>query len=754
MAPTPRETRTAVIAATLASTTMIGFQMAGKATRDALFLSSFDISALPTMVIVAAFVSLGLAALTSWAMTRWGPGLLVPATFLMSALLLVVEWTLIDAFRRPIAVAMYLHFTALGALLVSGFWSIVNERFDPRTAKRKIGRIAAGGTVGAVIGGVLAERIAATSSISTMLPILAFLHIASAVLVYQVQAPSRSGGSTPHTRAESEGSASAIRVLTRSPYLRTLVVLVVLGTLSEGLIDFVFKARASAVFDGDTLLRFFAVFYTGTSIVTMLVQATTTRRILERLGLAKSVAVLPSAVVIGGTGALLFPGLVSILTARALESVTRNSVYRSAYELLFGPVAPRDKRATKALIDVGVVRLGDAAGGGIIQVTLLVVARQAWGVILALGVLLAALALWIARRLQRGYLRTLERSLLARADHLDLRDVDEVTQTAMLHTAGGIDLTQFHTTVSAEELRSGPATTTPAQDAERSGLLASALDPEIARVVELASRDPRRVRQALTSAALTPTQVPFVIPLLAWDPVARDAIAALRLVADRVVGQLVDALLDQDQPFAVRRRIPVILGSCPNQRAVEGLLQALDDRRFEVRYRAGRVLSRIRTLEPSTQIDRERVLRTVHREMAVDRGVWDGRRVLDQLEDEEWSPVLDEVLRERADRSLEHVFTMLALVYPPQPLKVAFQGIHTDDAILRGTALEYLETALPEEVWAKLQPFLEDTRPKSASTRQSGEILADLLKSQHSIVIKLESLKQMPSKPKPDKPSD
>ena len=104
MAPTPRETRTAVIAATLASTTMIGFQMAGKATRDALFLSSFDISALPTMVIVAAFVSLGLAALTSWAMTRWGPGLLVPATFLMSALLLVVEWTLIDAFRRPIAV--------------------------------------------------------------------------------------------------------------------------------------------------------------------------------------------------------------------------------------------------------------------------------------------------------------------------------------------------------------------------------------------------------------------------------------------------------------------------------------------------------------------------------------------------------------------------------------------------------------------------------------------------------------------------
>jgi hypothetical protein len=140
--------------------------------------------------------------------------------------------------------------------------------------------------------------------------------------------------------------------------------------------------------------------------------------------------------------------------------------------------------------------------------------------------------------------------------------------------------------------------------------------------------------------------------------------------------------------------------------------------------------------------------------MAVDRGVWEGRRVLDQLEDEEWSPVLDEVLRERADRSLEHVFTMLALVYPPQPLKVAFQGIHTDDTILRGTALEYLETALPEEVWTKLRPFLEDTRPKSDSTRQSGEVLADLLKSQHSIVIQLESLQKIPTKPKSEEPSD
>ncbi len=727
---------------------MIAFQMAGKATRDALFLSTFSIVALPTMIIVAALVSLALAAVASRAMPRWGPARLVVGSFVVSGVMLLIEWSLVSTWTRPIVVLLYVHFTGLGALLVSGFWSTVNERFDPRTAKRQVARIATGGTVGALLGGALAERIAAMSTITTMLPVLALLHFASAAFVARI--PDRRGGAHAPPSPQTVGSsASALRIMAATPYLRTLVLLVVLGTLSEGLIDFVFKARATAAYDGDALLRFFAVFYTGASLVTMVVQTTATRRTLERIGLARSVATLPAAVVLGGSGALLVPGLGSVVLARAAESITRNSIYRSAYELLFGPVAPRDKRATKAVIDVGVVRLGDAAGGGIVQAALLLAARQAWTVILVLGVALSAVALLVTRRLQRGYLSTLERSLLAQADRLDLDDIDEMTQTAMLHTAGGIDLSQLRTALAAERL-SAAEVGVAEHGARRPDLAVAAIEPELARAVELGSRDAARIRHALQTGQLTSTHVALAVPLLAWDPVAHDAMRALQAVAGRFVGQLVDALIDPDQPFAVRRRLPVVLASCPSQRAAEGLLQALDDQRFEVRYRAGRVLSRIRSLEPSIRIDHDRVLRAVDREMQVDRGVWEGRRVLDQLEDEEWSPILDEVLRERADRSLEHVFTMLSLIYPPQPLKVAFQGIHTDDAILRGTALEYLETALPEAVWSKLQPFLEDSRSKAGPVRQSGEVLADLLKSQHSIVIQLEALKQLPKKPAPE----
>jgi hypothetical protein len=62
----------------------------------------------------------------------------------------------------------------------------------------------------------------------------------------------------------------------------------------------------------------------------------------------------------------------------------------------------------------------------------------------------------------------------------------------------------------------------------------------------------------------------------------------------------------------------------------------------------------------------------------------------------------------QASQSLGHVFTLLALVLPAEPLRVAFRGLHSDDQRLRGTALEYLESVLPRDVRDLLWRFLED----------------------------------------------
>ena len=63
------------------------------------------------------------------------------------------------------AVAVYLHVAGFGALLLSGFWSLVSELFDPQTAKASFGRIAAAGTLGGLVGGLATARSRAWPSI-------------------------------------------------------------------------------------------------------------------------------------------------------------------------------------------------------------------------------------------------------------------------------------------------------------------------------------------------------------------------------------------------------------------------------------------------------------------------------------------------------------------------------------------------------------------------------------------------------------
>ena len=105
---------------------------------------------------------------------------------------------------------VYLHLVGFGAILLSGFWSITNEYFDPREAKLYFGRIAGAGTIGGVVGGLLAERGAALFGVDALLLLLAALYLAAGVTLWQVPADRRFRRNPTRTRLESpRGTLSA-----------------------------------------------------------------------------------------------------------------------------------------------------------------------------------------------------------------------------------------------------------------------------------------------------------------------------------------------------------------------------------------------------------------------------------------------------------------------------------------------------------------------------------------------------------------
>src|SRR6185436_15976008 len=140
---------------------MMAQQVAGRAARDGIFLSQFKTSDLPAMVVVAAFAGIVLSLGRARTMVRLGPFRSTPVLLAISGALHGSEWLLLGHYPRIAACAIYLHVVAIGSILLSGFWSVMNESFDPRAAKASFGRISGAGTLGGLLGGLMAERVTA-----------------------------------------------------------------------------------------------------------------------------------------------------------------------------------------------------------------------------------------------------------------------------------------------------------------------------------------------------------------------------------------------------------------------------------------------------------------------------------------------------------------------------------------------------------------------------------------------------------------
>ena len=77
--PTPPVVRQALLAAAV----MMAWQVAGKATRDSLFLSAFPSTALPAMMGGAAVCSILMAVLNAALLRRFGPARIIPLGYLI-----------------------------------------------------------------------------------------------------------------------------------------------------------------------------------------------------------------------------------------------------------------------------------------------------------------------------------------------------------------------------------------------------------------------------------------------------------------------------------------------------------------------------------------------------------------------------------------------------------------------------------------------------------------------------------------------
>ena len=705
---------------------MIAQQVASKAVRDGFFLSEFDVTALPLAMLAAGIVSVVAALALGKFIATFSPAGAVPVLFAANGLLFFAEAALVDTMPRGVAVGLYMHTAAFGGAVVSGFWSVMNERFDPYTARKVVAQIAAGATAGGVVGGVATWLLA---GVGTAVLLVAF-GVSSCVCAGAIAAVAERHvrGRTSRARV---GLLSGLSVLAHNSYPRRVGMVVFFGALMTGLIDYVFKAGVVSARSGESLVGFFAVFYTAVGVATFVLQAVGTKKVLKGIGVVPTAGIFPTTALSFLLMALILPGLITLVLLRGAAMVVENSLYRAGYELFYTPVPKQQKRSAKMLIDLGCDRLGTAIASGIALLAIGVGAATANKMLLVIAVACAVVIAIIMVAIRREYLTSLADQLRSSLVTEPLYEEANPARALAATFVADIDVP----TDSNRATEDGGATTSN-----------RAIDHDvlIRQVQERAERKRYQRQQAAALRALPVSQVseqllatPLRARLRTTDLSDADW-EELRRTAPGVIGQLGDILLSRRETLDVRLRVCELLAAVPSKRASDVLLEVLQTSgELRLRRASALALLAICTAAPALSPRRRVLVDLAARELRRP-----SRAIRTQSEFERASPFLTDARGNTLAPNLELVFVLLAIGGHTEELRLALTAVASDDSLQRGTGLEYLDNLLPGDLRRHLVGLAENPELTQAELRLEPSVVQRLAAELRSGALEIRTLRR------------
>jgi AAA family ATP:ADP antiporter len=218
-------------------------------------------------------------------------------------------------------------------------------------------------------------------------------------------------------------------------------------------------------------------------------------------------------------------------------------------------------------------------------------------------------------------------------------------------------------------------------------------------------------RAALRSAGRTQRRQHFSILIEALgrrstEDAARIALASL---SERVVGTLGDYLCDSTVPTEIRHAIPRALGEIHTQESVNALFRCREREDVRLSYRILKASNRMRAASAPVVFPRNLVDEDVDHDVRSHLYALVHYRACPVGRGRSAERMLCVVLNERMEQALNRIFRRLALLYPPQNILAAYHGATSDNARLRGNAIEYLENALAPDHRARVLPLVDDS---------------------------------------------
>lgn len=263
--------------------------------------------------------------------------------------------------------AFFIWASVFNLFAVSLFWAVMADVFRSESSRRLYGVIAAGGTLGALAGGVVTTvLVEAVGAPALLLLSLLLLELALwCMFAVHRRAAADDSPQSPDRGSEVIGGSAldGFRMALRSPYLLGMCGYMLLYTVGSTFLYFLQAQVVDSTIDGEVAqTAYFAHVDIWVNGLTLVLQLFLTGRLMARIGVGLTLAALPLISIIGFVGLGLVPVLAAVVVFTVARRVTNFAFSRPAREALFVPLSRGEKYKAKNLIDTVVYRLGDQLG--------------------------------------------------------------------------------------------------------------------------------------------------------------------------------------------------------------------------------------------------------------------------------------------------------------------------------------------------------------------------------------------------------
>jgi|GEM_PF-2520697 len=213
--------------------------------------------------------------------------------------------------------------------------------------------------------------------------------------------------------------------------------------------------------------------------------------------------------------------------------------------------------------------------------------------------------------------------------------------------------------------------------------------------------------------------LPALVGRLSEPRLRGAAVEALAAYGDKICGALGDMLLDERLPQAIRKHIPRALQLIPSQRSADVLLASVNHPDLSIRYAVLRALNRLRKSAPGLNYGAPAVTAQILEEA---RHWFSLHAALAPFAENRCpgtaSCLLARTIEQRLSQTLERLFRLLGLKYPPKQIYAAYRAVN-DRRGEETAALEFLDSVLDRDVKRPVLALL-DTAPRQAGQELFG----------------------------------